>query len=525
MIIEFEHFIGTNWSWVAVAMLNSIWSGVVLTAVMWLVLRATPWLNATTRYIIWGAILLAVISLPCFPANAVILGTGEISGSAATVEHTSMRAGSGRTDETEQKTAGPSHLLQIPERLATLVFALWLLVATVLLVRLLVGYFRLQRLKMEAVPLSPEHQARVHKWLAICGIKRRVRVACVRKIQMPMAFGLLNVVILFPENLLTQLAGEEFDQILLHELAHISRRDDWTFFGQQLIQAILFFHPAILLIGRNLNLEREVACDDWVVTLTGRRRLYATCLTRLIELARHTRIRPLVPSVLVGRRHASIRVELLLDKKRNAKPRLCKVGAMVMLTMLCLMFSKFGRMTPAFAIARAGKADAYAFIPRGNSDEDVLVNASVGGPSSRGWVTAQGHDEDAHASEVRTVPPLSERDEREPEHRFELRVKELMEPGLRRIGREASLKMRPDANEMAGLAYDMTFERLRALEKRGDKVSEDQMRRIQVEVDEALSNRMDALERKVSAITEPETRQVELQARQQAAREMGATQK
>ena len=73
--------------------------------------------------------------------------------------------------------------------------------------------------------------------------------------------------------------------MLLHELAHLRRWDDWTKLAQRLAEAIFFFHPAIYWIARNLNLEREVACDDWVVVHTGRTKPYALCLTRLVETA------------------------------------------------------------------------------------------------------------------------------------------------------------------------------------------------------------------------------------------------
>lgn len=50
--------------------------------------------------------------------------------------------------------------------------------------------------------------------------------------------------------------------VLLHEVAHVLRRDDFLIAGEQLAQAVLFFNPAIRLIRRRLERERELACDE-----------------------------------------------------------------------------------------------------------------------------------------------------------------------------------------------------------------------------------------------------------------------
>lgn len=565
----FGDIAGTSWPLIAETVINGLWLGAALTASMWLVLRAVPWLNATTRYAIWCVTLLAVVSLP-FLAGRAAPATAAAASFASPVRAASVEepaAGGGSTGEGGQGRAAAAAVaaalrpaaLQIPVRVAITIFALWLLVAIVLSARLLGGYLRLRRLKREAVPLGAEHQARLRHWLAICGIRRAVRVASARSIQMPLAAGLLDAVILVPEDLLARLTGEEFDQVLLHELAHIRRGDDWTFFLQKTVEAFFFFHPGILLIGRKLDLEREVACDDWVITLTGRRRRYATCLTRLIELKVLSRSQSPAPGVLDGRRDASRRVELLLDKKRNARPQLCKVGGIVVLAMLGGMFSQFARLSPAFTIKPAGdtsvneiRADAFTgqdiigeFVAADSSGVFTDEHMHDAPQSIAGQASAPASATPANASpasapparikdgvvsvvEVESMSHAPRRDGRmsaadeHDKHQYEMRVKALMEPRLREIQRDASQAVRPEANELARLAHGLTYEKVHALEMRGETPSAGQMRRIQSEVDAALKDKMDAIERKVSAIADPLTRAAEREARQKAAQETGA---
>jgi hypothetical protein len=121
------------------------------------------------------------------------------------------------------------------------------------------------------------------------------------------------------------LTPEEFEQVLCHELAHLRRFDDWTQLLHAIAQSLLFFHPAVYWIGRRLRTEREIACDDWVVSSTGNPRPYAGCLVRLHELTRYGAAPSLAPGA-VARKQITRRVEALLAPDRNRSQRLCRSG-------------------------------------------------------------------------------------------------------------------------------------------------------------------------------------------------------
>ena len=84
-----------------------------------------------------------------------------------------------------------------------------------------------------------------------------------------MSLGFLHPAILIPQTLLDTLSNAELEHVVLHELAHLRRRDDWTNLAQKLIVAILPIQPALYWIGRRMSIEREMACDDWVIATTG----------------------------------------------------------------------------------------------------------------------------------------------------------------------------------------------------------------------------------------------------------------
>ena len=174
-----------------------------------------------------------------------------------------------------------------------------------------------------------------------------------------MALGWNAPAILLPAALTEQLAQAELDQVLLHELAHLRRWDDWTKLAQRLAEAIFFFHPVIYWIARHLNLEREVACDDWVVVYTGRTKPYALCLTRLVETARGYRHPALASGAQKSGKQLSWRIEMLLNKDRDASLRVQKNIVWVTAIILSIGLAASAWVSPVVAAnKRSGGSEA-----------------------------------------------------------------------------------------------------------------------------------------------------------------------
>ena len=92
-------------------------------------------------------------------------------------------------------------------------------------------------------------------------------------------------------SLVTTLDPDDLDRVLIHEWAHVQRRDDLVNVLQVAVRIVAGWHPALWWIDRRLHLEREIACDELTVAITGSPKSYAECLVKLATL-RGTR-RPL----------------------------------------------------------------------------------------------------------------------------------------------------------------------------------------------------------------------------------------
>jgi hypothetical protein len=93
--------------------------------------------------------------------------------------------------------------------------------------------------------------------------------------------------------------------------------------AELVIRSLAGLHPAVWWIARRLEIEREVACDDHAVNVTGAPREFARCLTRLAEVPRGAGNPVLVPGALAASQ-LTTRVMRLLDPRRTTSTRRCR---------------------------------------------------------------------------------------------------------------------------------------------------------------------------------------------------------
>ena len=177
------------------------------------------------------------------------------------------------------------------------------LTAAALLVELIFDAVKLRRVKRGALPLGT---------LAV----RRARIGTSPTVSTPTAIGYLHPAVVLPDGFRARVDDREWDAVVAHECAHLARRDDWAKAVQSSVSRAAWWLPGLWILGRALDLERELASDERAACETGPRR-YAACLLRLAT----DRTGAALASTFAGRRsHVSIRVERLLRPRAGGGP-------------------------------------------------------------------------------------------------------------------------------------------------------------------------------------------------------------
>src|ERR1700678_1991286 len=163
--------------------------------------------------------------------------------------------------------------------------------------------------------LDPEMQS-----IVVRPGSRPVEVRLSDAVDAPSVLGFFRPAVIVPRSLWSELTQDDLKQILLHEMAHLDRGDDWTNLLQKLLRALCPLNPALVWAERHLCREREHACDDAVLDAAGNARAYATCLTKLAEARLVRRVASLAPGF--WQRHSELtgRVENILHRRRRLGP-------------------------------------------------------------------------------------------------------------------------------------------------------------------------------------------------------------
>jgi bla regulator protein blaR1 len=273
-------------------LLHSLWQGIILAAIAGLIVICTRKSSSALRYnLLVSALLLFAISVGATFAwqyessavtNIAIARMRHFNTYPANVQAQPMRV-----FVSDQQVASPGFTAQVKDYLAghhnTIVF-IWFLIVCARSLQLafgLYGTYRLRRVRIFAA--DGQWVERLQQLGDSLNIKQAVRLLESGLAKVPMVIGHLKPVILVPVGLLTALSADEVEAILIHELAHIKRRDYLVNMLQSLIEIILFFNPAVLWVSKLIKNERENCCDDLALAQNNNKLSYIRALVSCEE--------------------------------------------------------------------------------------------------------------------------------------------------------------------------------------------------------------------------------------------------
>jgi len=279
-------------------LINCVLAGILVALLTWVVLRVSNCRNSGTRFAVWFSALVAIagLSFVSIPAG----GSG--SGVGVRVPH-----------------------ITLPASWLCYAFLIWGTLASFGLIRIAVSLAQIWSLRWRSRELAeteidPLPRQTLNEFLA----SRRVKVCVSDELRVPTAVGFVTPAVIIPRWALEELSPSELNAVLIHELGHLGRWDDWTNLAQKVVRAVLFFHPAVWWIDSRLTLEREMACDDLVLARTSDARGYAQCLVSVAEKSLLRSGLALALAAVSRMRQTTTRLARILDPNRLNETRVSK---------------------------------------------------------------------------------------------------------------------------------------------------------------------------------------------------------
>lgn len=339
----------------AAVIVDSLVLGFLVAAIAWTVLVLLRKHRAAIRFLVLAASLASVAVLP---ALRTLLGGHPVS------------------------TAAP--VFHLGESVALVIAVLWALGVAIGLLRVGVGVLNLGRIRRRCRPVSlaPDLALAVEQFCP----SRAVQILTGDAVSVPSAIGFFRPAVILPPWLIEELSPAELRHILIHELSHLRRRDDWTNLLQRVVKALFFFHPAVWWMESRLSLEREMACDDAVLAESDNARDYAECLTHVAEKSLLRRSLAMAQAAVSRMRQTSRRVSRILQIDRAARS-----GKLAVSLATVFAITGFGVLLHAPTVVSFGPMVAPSFRPvlAEGGAVPLAVNAT--------WHTRIAANGDSHA--------------------------------------------------------------------------------------------------------------------------------
>ena len=348
----------------------------VLGAVVAGLMRRAP---AGARHLVWLATLVAVLALPVSvrvaPLPLPIL-PAVAPPEAALAPSTASSVERTRTERSAPAPVPAPVAARALPAAADLLLAAWLVVALALVGRLALGALAVRRIVRDARPLDDRWQA------LLCEAADRLDLDTLPRlvaapVEMPFACGVLRPTIVLPADAASW-PDERRRLVLVHELAHVRRRDLVAHAIGRIACAVYWFHPLVWGAARRLRAEGERACDDLVLACGARASDYAGLLLDVVTSARRGGA-PVTAVPMARTRELEGRVLAILDPAlRRGRTGRGEAGAVLL--GLAVAFALVAAATPVPAgvaqdpVAAPDPPAVEAHVDPGDVELDVDVD-------------------------------------------------------------------------------------------------------------------------------------------------------
>ncbi len=277
-----------TWSWQALLLLGGVWLGLKIWQTKSPALRHHVWLIALVAVTLLPLLTVAAQQFPFFQSNHrtfryVAAFSGSVSAGVASL----TLPATGTTEKNAVSTIAP-----MPQKFifswASVCAVAWVTIFLIWATGVLAALFRfwgqfntLRQLQFNSQRVTPAELDCDDCKPEFLRIGASLGLST--EINSPILIGVRHPMVLLPADICGWTTIEERRAMIRHELAHVERRDQWVNLLPTLLNIVFFFHPMVRHACRQLSLERELACDDHVVSLGITAETYAESILKVAE--------------------------------------------------------------------------------------------------------------------------------------------------------------------------------------------------------------------------------------------------
>lgn len=333
--------------------------------------------SASVRHSVWGVALLAVLALPVInaslpkwtmgvfsqsqahaqkpisttPAVVSVVNTIPSVSANSVITQPQVSAAVAFADQEKIQRSESAEASSLLSKAMQWLSVCWLTGVVLMLLRLAAMSVRLRSIGRQCVVVS---EGRLSEMLQTCretlGCAQPVTLLVKDEWTMPMTWGMLRASILLPREA-EQWSEQEVRCALLHELAHVSRRDCLLQLFVQLTCAVYWFNPLVWFAARCVYFERERACDDIVLQNGTRASDYADQLLQVVSRFQSSRRMKYLAVSMASRNGFAERLQAILQETQDRRP--IRVRTMVA---LAIAFIGLAGLLGVFQVAFSGTA-------------------------------------------------------------------------------------------------------------------------------------------------------------------------
>jgi hypothetical protein len=215
---------------------------------------------------------------------------------------------------------------------------------------------------------------------AALGVSRRIDIVVSPGVDEPGVWRAWHPVLVLPEGIGDELDDAELEAVMMHEVAHVARRDNVAGAFQTALRILLWFHPAVWLVDRMLLAERERACDEAVLEAGGGAHAYAKGLLKVFRFS--IGWRPAGVSCATGS-HLGRRIEQIMVSNNDLSMKLWHRAVIALVVTVMAGLSATAAAYSGSGQEKRVQRDVFVKHAGEAPDQSALVAAAAAAPLER----------------------------------------------------------------------------------------------------------------------------------------------